>query len=185
MPRGGRAPDDRAGCDMIPKHFRKAFPLAPLVICAAAILVAVAPAAAADDPPHRLVLHSGWELQSSCVANATGDKISMAGFDAKGWHKADVPSTVVAALVADKTYPDPDYAEDLRAIPGTTYPIGKNFSNIAMPADSPFHCSWWYRTEFKLPEDYEGRHVWLYFGGINNHANIWVNGHPIAGPKEI
>ena len=180
-----RAPGLLPGCDMISRRFQWAFSMAPLAICAAAILIACAPAAAAGDPPHRLVLHAGWELQSSCVANATGDKISMAGFDAKSWHKTDVPSTVVAALVADKTYADPDYAEDLRAIPGTTYPIGKNFSNIAMAADSPFHCSWWYRTEFKLPADYEGRHVWLYFGGINNHANIWVNGHQIAGPKEI
>ena len=133
----------------------------------------------------KLVLHAGWELQSSCTVNSTGDKISTAGFDTKGWHKTDVPSTVVAALVADKTYPDPDFGENLRSIPGTTYPIGKNFSGIPMAKDSPFRCSWWYRTEFSLPKAFNGRHAWLHFGGINNHANIWVNGHQIAGEKDV
>src|ERR1700683_5018625 len=61
----------------------------------------------------RISLHSGWELQSSCSVTAAGDTISMPGFEAKDWHKTDVPSTVVAALVADKTYPNPDLGENL------------------------------------------------------------------------
>ncbi len=96
-----------------------------------------------------------------------------------------MPSTVVAALVADKTYPDPYYGKNLRDIPGTTYPIGKNFSLLPMSKDSPFRCSWWYRTEFKLPENFDERHVWLHFGGINNRANIWLNGHKIADAKDV
>ena len=108
-----------------------------------------------------------------------------AGFKTDGWHSTEVPSTVVAALVADKTYPDPYFAMNLRDIPGTTYPIGKNFSLLPMPKDSPFRCSWWYRTEFKLPENFHDRHVWLHFGGINNRANIWLNGHQIAAAKDV
>jgi len=37
---------------------------------------------------------------------------------------------------------------NLRQIPGTSYNVGQNFANIAMPAGSPFAVSWWYRTEF-------------------------------------
>ena len=54
-----------------------------------------------------------------------------------------------------------------------------------MPQDSPFRCSWWYRTEFKLPDNFAGRKVWLHFGGINNRANIWLNGHKIADAKDV
>ncbi|MFZ3215765.1 MAG: sugar-binding domain-containing protein [Candidatus Acidiferrales bacterium] len=136
-------------------------------------------------PPARTYLHSGWSLQSSCKVSATGEQISQAGFQAAGWHSTDVPTTVVAALVADKTYPDPYFGKNLRDIPGTTYPIGKNFSLLSMPQDSPFRCSWWFRTDFRLPEGSAGRQVWLYFGGINNHANIWLNGHKIAGAQEV
>jgi exo-1,4-beta-D-glucosaminidase len=96
-----------------------------------------------------------------------------------------VPSTVVAALVADKTFRDPYFGNNLRSIPGASYPIGDNFALLPMPKESPFRCSWWYRTEFRLPESYAGRHIWLNFGGINNRANIWVNGHKIAGAQDV
>lgn len=129
----------------------------------------------------RVFLRSGWVLQSSCKVSSTGAQVSSPGFETKGWHAATVPSTVVAALVADKTFPDPYFGENLRSIPGTTYPIGTNFSKLSMPEDSPFHCSWWYRIEFSLPQAYSGRHVWLNFGGINNRANVWLNGREIAG----
>ena len=54
-----------------------------------------------------------------------------------------------------------------------------------MPQDSPFRCSWWYRTDFKLPESFAGRKVWLHFGGINNRANIWLNGQKIADANDV
>jgi exo-1,4-beta-D-glucosaminidase len=161
-----------------------------LAVCTVffSLSLASVPANANADGPassDKIFLHDGWALQSSCLFLAKGEQISTAGYKTNGWHSATVPTTVVAALVADKTYPDPYFGKNLRDIPGTTYPIGKNFSLLAMPKDSPFHCSWWYRTEFLLPANYKARHVWLYFGGINNHANIWLNGHLVAGGKDI
>ncbi len=159
---------------------------------AAAIILftfALAPARLSADPQtpdaQKFFLHSDWTLQSSCQINVTPEQISTPNFNTAGWHTTTVPSTVVAALVADKTYPDPYYAKNLRDIPGTEYPIGKNFSLLPMPQDSPFRCSWWYRTEFKLPENFAGRKVWLHFGGINNRANIWLNGKKIADAKDV
>src|ERR1700689_12595 len=118
-----------------------------------------------DAANERVPLHDGWMLQSSCKIAAKGAEISVPGFRTDGWHAATVPSTVVAALVADKTFPDPYFGDNLRSIPGTTYPIGKMFSVLSMPKDSPFRCSWWYRTEFRLPDGSEGRHVSLHFDG--------------------
>jgi len=124
-------------------------------------------------------------LQSSCLVKAAGEQISAPEFRTTGWHATSVPSTVVAALVAGKTYPDPFYGINLRSIPGTTYPIGKNFAELTMPPDSPFRCSWWYRTNFLLPENYLGRHVSLNFSGINYRANIWINGRKLAGAEDV
>jgi exo-1,4-beta-D-glucosaminidase len=128
----------------------------------------------------RLDLRDGWRVQSSAEVSAGGDVLSKPGFEATGWHPATVPTTVVAALVADGTYPDPHYGMNLRQIPGTTYPVGSNFSNQPMPADSPFAVPWWYRTEFTLPAEARGRTVWLRFGGINYKANVWLNGQRLA-----
>jgi exo-1,4-beta-D-glucosaminidase len=137
------------------------------------------------DPSARLPLRDGWAIQSSCKIVATGARISSRKFRTDGWHGATVPSTVVAALVADGTFPDPYFGDNLRSLPGAAYPEGKISSQLPMPADSPFRCSWWYRTEFRLPDGFAGRHVWLHFDGINYRANIWLNGRRIAGATDV
>jgi exo-1,4-beta-D-glucosaminidase len=147
--------------------------------------LAGAMAHAGAEGPVSLSLRQGWSLRSSCEVEATGAEISTAGFKTPGWHATEVPSTVVGALVADKTYPDPLFGMNLRSLPGMGYPIGRNFSNLPMPADSPFHCPWWYRTEFRLPAGPKGRTWWLRFDGINYRANVWLNGQKIADAKDV
>ena len=68
------------------------------------------------------------------------------------------PPTVLAAQVAAGEFKDPYYSDNLRKIPGTTYPVGENFSNLPMAADSPYHCSWWYRKQFVIPAGRQGPH---------------------------
>ena len=135
--------------------------------------------------PAKLFLRKGWTIQSSAQINEKGDVISANKFRPRSWYPATVPSTVVGALVDDKVYPDPLAGKNLRLIPGCSYPIGANFSNLPMPEDSPFRVSWWYRTQFQLPASYHGKNVWLNFEGINFRANIWLNGQQIATSDQI
>ena len=133
----------------------------------------------------RLALRDGWALQSSVKVEVKGEVISTPAFAPAGWHEASVPTTVVAALVKDKTLPDPFFGMNLRQFAGVTYPIGGNFSNIAMQTDSPYAVSWWYRKQFSVPTSYQGKAVWLEFDGINYRANIWLNGKQIANSDEV
>ena len=132
-----------------------------------------------------LALRAGWNLQSGCKTQAQGEAISTSGFDTKGWYTVAVPATVLAAQVAAGEFKDPYYSDNLRKIPGTSYPVGENFSNLPMPADSPYHCSWWYRKQFVIPAADKGRTLWLRFGGINYRANVWVNGKRIADSTQV
>jgi len=150
-------------------------------------LVPGSPALAAPgaiQQPGRTYLHKNWQIQSSCEVTAGGEAISTVGFRAESWHKADIPSTVVGALVADGTYPDPNYAKNLDSFPGMI-PANKGIFAIQdMPEGSPFKCSWWYRTEF--PASFgPGKNVWLNFLGINYRANIWLNGRKIADTNDV
>ena len=54
-----------------------------------------------------------------------------------------------------------------------------------MAADSPYHCSWWYRKQFEIPVSDKTRTLWLRFGGINYRANIWINGKRIADTNQV
>jgi exo-1,4-beta-D-glucosaminidase len=133
----------------------------------------------------RIFLHSDWGLESSCKVTAKPDAISLPGFDDSKWHRALVPGTVVGSLVADKTLPDPNYGKNLDSFPGAFTNNKIQAANLDMPAGSPFRCSYWFRTEFAVPEAYDNRAVWLHFLGINYRANIWLNGKQLAERGEI
>ena len=132
-----------------------------------------------------VVLRENWLIQPSAEVHADGAAISTAGFPTNGWYPAVAPSTVMSALVEDKVYPDPYTGMNLRSIPGTTYPIFEDFSIIPMPPTSPFRQSWWYRTEFKLPPDYNGKTIWLGFDGINYRADVWMKGVQIPCSEKL
>src|SRR5215472_11076928 len=162
-----------------------------LLLSACLILVFDAVTAASQAHPNAasdgntLTLKDGWELQSSATVDKGGGAISSASFEPKGWHEVSVPTTVVAAMVKEKTYPDPYFGMNLRKLPGMTYPVGENFSNIAMAQDSPFIVPWWYRKQFEIPANFKGKTLWLDFDGINYRANIWLNGKQIANSDDV
>lgn len=143
----------------------------------------------AQEFPGRVYLHSDqhadWRLESSCKVSAGGETISQPGFDDSKWHPAVVPGTVVGSLVTDKTLPDPAYGKNLTLMPGFSADQKHFFALADIPADSPYHCSFWYRLEFALPAAYAGRSVSLHFLGINYRANIWINGQKAGTSTEV
>jgi exo-1,4-beta-D-glucosaminidase len=146
-----------------------------------ALTAALALPAAALAQKDATQLRDGWRLQSACTLHASGEAISTPGLAVTDWQTVRVPSTVLAAQVANKIVPDPFFGMNLRSIPGTSYPIGHNFSNLPMPQDSPYNCGWWYRTEFAVaPGAEHDKRTWIHFGGINYRGEVWVNGHRIA-----
>jgi exo-1,4-beta-D-glucosaminidase len=154
----------------------------------AAIAFGFATAAAAIPYPdtHTPVsLHGTWQMESSCTDKSGGDTISTPGYAAANWHPAEIPGTVVAALVADKTLPDPNFGMNLKSFPGISLGGEEPFSNRDMPADSPFRCSYWFRTEFATPAPFNNKAAWLRFLGINYRANVWLNGKKIADRADV
>ena len=132
-----------------------------------------------------LLLREGWMIQSSAEVAAPGEVVSTEAYTPSGWYRATMPSTVISALARQDVFADPYTAENLRSIPGTTYPVGMNFSHIQMPPGSPFRVPWWFRTEFQVPPDYAGKTVWLHFSGINYRAAVWLNGRQVAAPDTM
>ena len=114
------------------------------------------------------LLSAGWMIQASSEVSRAPERISMPGFDTLRWYPANVPSTVLAALVENGVYKNPYFGMNLSEIPR-----------------EPYEKPWWYRTEFQLsPEDAAGT-VLLEFDGINYSAEIWLNGNLIAPASEI
>ncbi len=130
--------------------------------------------------PDTIALQDGWALQSSAKEAAGGDALSAVGFATSGWYPTSVPKTALAALVDNGVYPDPYYGMNLKSIPG--YQDG---GWLVMKQDSPFRDPWWYRIEFNVPREFQGRCVTLHFDGISYQANVWLNGTRIADAESM
>jgi exo-1,4-beta-D-glucosaminidase len=142
--------------------------------------------ASAPSDPSRIPLGSGWQIQSSAVATDPGEVVSTAAYATAGWYPTSVPSTVLAALVANGVYKDILTGMNLRSVPGTTYAIGQDFlsseDDVPMPTDSPFAPAWWFRTQFQDPGSVA---TTLHFEGINYRADVFLNGKKIAASSDV
>jgi beta-mannosidase len=115
-----------------------------------------------------MILSSGWQLQDIVKVSDSGQVISQPAYSPSQWYVATVPGTVLTSLVNDGVYPEPLYGENNRPdkIP-----------------ESLCRTSYWYRTQFEVPRDYDGKRVWLNFDGINYIAEVWVNGRKVGDIK--
>ncbi len=151
-----------------------------LIILAAVLFTQVS----AAENNLKMLLKQGWQVQSSAKVKAKGETLSQPGYKDGQWYDASVPNTVLAVLTANKVYPDPYFGMNLSKIPGN---FPKPFDVYGSPRSplSPFRKPWWYRTEFTVPAEFQGKKLMLHFDGINFKANIFLNGKKLADAEAI
>jgi Exo-beta-D-glucosaminidase Ig-fold domain/Glycosyl hydrolases family 2/Concanavalin A-like lectin/glucanases superfamily/Glycosyl hydrolases family 2, sugar binding domain/Glycosyl hydrolases family 2, TIM barrel domain len=108
-------------------------------------------------------IQGGWKLAAAPGVQATGEEISKPGFAAKHWLPATVPGTVLTTMIDRGIYPDPDYG----------------LNNLAIP-ESLSHQDYWYRVEFKTPQQARGQRLTLTLNGVNYAAEVWLNGKKLG-----
>ncbi len=114
--------------------------------------------------------HSGsqtWLMKKNGEVNATGAEISTLDFKTNGWAEAIVPGTVLTNLVEQKVYPEPYFGQNNKLKNGLIPDLAKEGREF---------YTYWFRTEFTVPENFKGKTIWLEPEGINYRAEIWVNG---------
>ncbi len=126
------------------------------------------PPPADNSPARRLQLADGWRIRAAAEVTAGGETVSSAGFDDAGWHAARVPSTVLGALVDGGLYGDPYFGDNLERIP-----------------KEQFAGAWWYRREIEIAPPAPGTRHRLELDGVNQRANVWLNGELVAGAGEV
>ena len=118
---------------------------------------------------------------SDCVRSLDGTwrfKLEQPGADTSGPRKlgAREPITTPAAF---EPFFALDYKEDASwhdlAVPGNWEMAG--FSPATY--DQPDNASGFYRKWFEVPKDWKGREVRINFDGVQNGAEVWLNGKPV------
>lgn len=125
-----------------------------------------------------------WKIESSTQVTENEDVVSTLSFSDSSWTRAEVPTTVLRALVKAGIYPDPHYdLNDLR-IPDASDELSKrldlNKYSHLKDVPNPFKDPYWFRTTFRIPKENISRRIWLNFDGINYRADVWLNGKQIA-----
>ena len=120
------------------------------------------PHAAPERMGSRQVLSGGgWKLQRAPQTNGSGEEISTAGFDDRGWLVATVPGTVLTTYVDNGAVGHPNFAD-----------------NQFFISDSYFRSDFWYRNVFSARLD--SPRQFLHFEGINYQANVYLNGRYVG-----
>lgn len=115
--------------------------------------------------------HNGsfaWQMYKADETKDPAEKISQPGYQTGQWMPAIVPGTVLNSLVHNQVYPEPYFGMNNKLDKGIIPDLAK--------AGRDFY-TYWFRTEFDVPENYKDKIVWLQVDGINYRAEIWVNGH--------
>lgn len=100
-----------------------------------------------------------WRLRPQAEVSGGVADLSSASYDASDWVKAIVPGTAFSAYVAAGLEQDPNFGDNIHRVDRKKY-----------------DRSFWYRTTFRVPEDFTKELLWLNFNGVNRRAEIYLNG---------
>ena len=118
--------------------------------------------------------HAGafsWRMKKAVEVKVSSEVLSKPDYKEDDWMPAIVPGTVLNSLVYNKVYPEPYY--------GLNNKLTSNLIPDLSIAGRDFY-TYWFRTEFEIPQDYRDKLIWLQVDGINYRAEVWVNGHLLS-----
>ena len=112
-----------------------------------------------------------WKMIKAGDATDPGEKISLSNYETANWMPAIVPGTVLNSLVYNQKYPEPYY--------GINNKIESKLIPDISETGRDFY-TYWFRTDFTVPQSFKGKTVWLQLDGINYRAEVWVNGNLLS-----
>jgi beta-galactosidase len=121
-----------------------------------------------DESPYYASLNGDWQFHWAPKPGDRPQDFYEPAFDASAWETIEVPSNwelqgYGIPIYTNITYPHP---ADPPRIPHDDNPVGS------------------YRRTFSVPEDWDGRQVFLTFDGVSSAMYVWVNGEMVGYSQE-
>ena len=142
----------------------------------------------ADVPANSQLIRHDWKVKSSAEAGMNGAKLSGSEINTKSWAGTSLPATVLTALVRNGIYPNPYIGTNNMLIPDISDEYNKQYDLLKyshIKNTNPWKQPYWFRNEFQVSTDLNGKHLWLNFGEINYKAQVWLNGKLLADTTEM
>jgi len=109
-----------------------------------------------------------WKLAPQDESIYLTSQVSTSGPLAGNWINAIVPGTIFYSYVKAGIESNPDYADNI-------YKVDK----------AKYNRPYWYRTIFSAKNFPAGKRIWLNFNGVNQRAEVYINGHHIGTIKSL
>jgi Glycosyl hydrolases family 2 len=127
-------------------------------------------------PPGAVILHHHWQMREEALVGNHGEEFSRARFsDTRDWYATTVPTTVLGTLIRHGLYPDPYIGLNNLQIPDASLDHSRRYHldqySHLRDGSNPWSQPYWFRTQFSLPESFQGKTVFLHFDGINYRAD--------------
>lgn len=142
----------------------------------------------AEMPEKSFLLRNNWYVKSSLEIGRKGSFLSGRKINTDNWAVTTLPATVLTALVRNQVYPNPYVGQNNMRIPDSNDEYNSSYDLLKyshIKGRNPWKDPYWFRTEFKLPENFTGKQFWLNFSEINYKAEVWLNGKMIADTTEM
>lgn len=123
-----------------------------------------------DFTPDVLSLNGAWRYQFADSPDSAPTDFQASEFDDSGWDEIEVPSNVEMLGYGEPIYLNQHYPFD------PTRDSVFEFPNI--PSENNSVSS--YRRTFQVPEEWDGRSVFVRFEGVDSAFYLWVNGQRVG-----
>ena len=123
-------------------------------------------------------LDGEWRFHWSPYPAAVPANFAAVTLDDSGWDRVPVPSNW-QMLGDDFVEGKPQY--DIPIYTNITYPFPIDGLPAVPQDDNPTGC---YRRDFELPEEWDGRQIFLHFEGVDSACYVWVNGQMVGYSEE-
>jgi beta-galactosidase len=120
--------------------------------------------------PFRMSLNGSWRLQFAESPDARPAGFEAADFDDAAWDSVEVPSNVEILGYGEPIYLNIHYPFDPELRSAFDFPT--------IPSEGNGVSS--YRRRFEVPEDWNSRHVFIHFEGVDSAFYLWLNGQRVG-----
>jgi beta-galactosidase len=120
-------------------------------------------------------LNGDWKYHYATNHAGRVDGFWRPDFDDSKWDTIPVPSNVEMHGYGVPIYVNYRY-------PWTWHGVKPNPPFV--PEDDPNNTVNSYRREFEVPGDWDGRHIFITFDGVNSFFQLWINGQKIGMGKD-
>ncbi len=121
------------------------------------------------------LLNGDWKFKWVAGPSDKPENFYASDFDDSQWATIKVPSNWQVEGYGVPIYSNTDYPFNNSNPPSIMDPVPSDYTKSTLP--NPIGS---YRREFQIPQDWNGKQIFIKFEGVQSAFYVWINGHEVG-----